>query len=379
MGICGQKNKDQNLELIIKEKRVPEINQKKDVENNYKKVPQTNPKLVQGTNIKIFTEQKEDQNKIIKDQENKIQPPENKKNNSQENKLLEDHPPVPLSLINEVRKAVCKVKIKYKIGTGFFMKVNDSKKYLVSNYHIISPDMSNEDILLHLSNEKDIKLNLKNRHIDYFQEIDITLIEIKDIDKICKEIKFLTYDLNYILGYEVYKNGYVFTIGYPRGEESYGTGKIVDIKDQEFYHTIQTDFGSGGSPIMLLNNNINEIRVVGIHAGLRSGKYLKIGTFIAEILGEEKEEFINPEKIKKDECLIQFISGDQHVNMLIICKVTDKFSVLEEKLYKDFPDLRNKNIIFLAKGNIINRSATLEENKIKNDTTIQIHEMSNDS
>ena len=335
--------------------------------------------MVQGTNIKIFTEQKEDQNKIIKDQENKIQPPENKKNNSQENKLLEDHPPVPLNLINEVRKAVCKVKIKYKIGTGFFMKVNDSKKCLVSNYHIISPDMSNEDILLHLSNEKDIKLNLKNRHIDYFQEIDITLIEIKDIDKICKEIKFLTYDLNYILGYEVYKNGYVFTIGYPRGEESYGTGKIVDIKDQEFYHTIQTNFGSGGSPIMLLNNNINEIRVVGIHAGLRSRKYLKIGTFIAEILGEEKEEFINPEKIKKDECLIQFISGDQHVNMLIICKVTDKFSVLEEKLYKDFPDLRNKNIIFLAKGNIINRSATLEENKIKNDTTIQIHEMPNDS
>ena len=29
MGICGQKNQDQNLELIIKEKRVPEINQKK--------------------------------------------------------------------------------------------------------------------------------------------------------------------------------------------------------------------------------------------------------------------------------------------------------------------------------------------------------------
>ena len=130
---------------------------------------------------------------------------------------------------------------------------------------------------------------------------------------------------------------------------------------------------------MLLNDNINEIRVIGIHTGSIPIKKLKIGTFIAEILGEEKEEFINPEKIKKDECLIQFISGDQYVNMLIICKVTDKFSVLEEKLYKDFPDLRNKNIIFLAKGNIINRSATLEENKIKNDTTIQIHEMPNDS
>ena len=61
--------------------------------------------------------------------------------------------------------------------------------------------------------------------------------------------------------------------------------------------------------------------------------------------------------------------------MPITCKGRDKFSVLEEKLYADFPDLKNKNIIFLAKGNVINRAATLEENKIKNDTTIQIHKM----
>ena len=65
--------------------------------------------------------------------------------------------------------------------------------------------------------------------------------------------------------------------------------------------------------------------------------------------------------------------------MFITCKVTDNFSVLEEKLYADFPDLKNKEIIFLAKGNIINRSASLEENKIKNDTTIQIQEMENNN
>jgi len=65
--------------------------------------------------------------------------------------------------------------------------------------------------------------------------------------------------------------------------------------------------------------------------------------------------------------------------MPITCKGRDKFSVLEEKLYADFPDLKNKNIIFLAKGNVINRAATLEENKIKNDTTIQIQEMENNN
>ena len=255
------------------------------------------------------------------------------------------------------------------------MKVNDAKKYLVTNYHVIDQNISNEDILLNLSNKKDIGLKLQNHHIKYFRKLDITLIEIKDSDEICNEIKFLTYDLNYILGYEIYKNGYVFMVGYPHGEESCGTGKIVNVEKYEFYHTIPSSKGSGGSPIMLLNDNINEIRVIGIHTGAIPRENLKIGTFIAEILGEEKEKFINPEKIKKDICIIQFISGDQTVNLPITCKITDKFSVLEEKLYKDFPDLKNKNIIFLAKGNIINRKKTLEENKIKNDTTIQIQEM----
>ena len=111
--------------------------------------------------------------------------------------------------------------------------------------------------------------------------------------------KFLTYDLNYILGYEIYKNSYVFMVGYPRGEESCGTGKIVNVEKYEFYHTIPSSKGSGGSPIMLLNDNINEIRVIGIHTGTIPRENLKIGTFIAEILGEEKEKFINPKKIKK--------------------------------------------------------------------------------
>ena len=88
-------------------------------------------------------------------------------------------------------------------------------------------------------------------------------------------------------------------VGYPRGEESCGTGKIVNVEKYEFYHTIPSSKGSWGSPIMLLNDNINEIRVIGIQTGTIPRENLKIGTFIAEILGEEKEKFINPKKIKK--------------------------------------------------------------------------------
>ena len=44
---------------------------------------------------------------------------------------------------------------------------------------------------------------------------------------------------------------------------------------------------------------------------------------------------------------------------------TDLFSAIEEKLYIGNPELRSKNIYFCANGNIIDRNATLEKNKIK--------------
>ena len=251
MGICCKENQAQKIEKENCQKRDPENNQKINKEINSKIVPETNPKLLQKTNIKIFTDQKEDLKK--KGEENKIQPPESKKkrNSNAQNQLLDEHPSVPHNLLLEALKSICKIIIKIDygqlIGTGFFMKVNDSKKYLVTNYHIISHKRTrtNEDILLHLSNEKEIGLNLKNRRINYFREIDITSIEIKDCDEICNEIKFLTYDLNYILGYEIYKNGYVFMVGYPHGEESCGTGKIVNVEKYEFYHTIPSSKGPG--------------------------------------------------------------------------------------------------------------------------------------
>ena len=61
-------------------------------------------------------------------------------------------------------------------GTGFFMKINDSKKYLITANHNIPKDRTYEEILLEIFNEKSIILNLKDRYIKYFKEKDITLI-----------------------------------------------------------------------------------------------------------------------------------------------------------------------------------------------------------
>ena len=70
---------------------------------------------------------------------------------------------------------------------------------------------------------------------------------------------------------------------------------------------------------------------------------------------------------------VNFIMTDQSVNFPMPCMLSDIFSKLEEKLYLEYPELKNQNIYFIAKGSIINRDLTLEQNKIKNGDQILIN------
>ena len=74
---------------------------------------------------------------------------------------------------------------------------------------------------------------------------------------------------------------------------------------------------------------------------------------------------------------INFISIERKLNCAISCKSTDIFKDIEEKLYIEYPELKNKNLYFSANGNIINRYETLEKNRIINRTTILINEKDN--
>ena len=57
---------------------------------------------------------------------------------------------VPVNIIIKATKSVCKITIKENekkiFGTGFFMKVSDNEKYLITNYHVISQNNINDDI-----------------------------------------------------------------------------------------------------------------------------------------------------------------------------------------------------------------------------------------
>ena len=149
--------------------------------------------------------------------------------------------PIPINIINKVIKSICKIIIKKEdkriYGTGFFLNIPDSGKYLCTNNHVISKETINEDIYLEIHNNKRRKLKINNRNIKYFEKPkDITIIEIKNDDRFYKYIEFLNYDINNKNGYEIYNNADIFSIGYPLGKGPvYANGKIIGIDNNEFF------------------------------------------------------------------------------------------------------------------------------------------------
>ena len=71
---------------------------------------------------------------------------------------------------------------------------------------------------------------------------------------------------------------------------------------------------------------------------------------------------------------INFVSmGIQDIsNYNLICKNTDLFVRLEERLYNDFPDFKNYETYFENKTKRIKRFKTLDENEIKNKDVINV-------
>ena len=217
------------------------------------------------------------------------------KSNLIENKLYTIAKSIPLEVVNKVVKSLCKITIKNNegniTGIGFFMQITDAKKCLITNYHIISRQTKKLDIEIEIYNQKkmNLKLTKTKRFIKFFPEPkDITIIDIKSSDEIYGDIEFLNYDLNYILGYKIYKDVDIFSIENPLGENpSFSNGKIININNYEFNHNIPTDEGSSGCPIILLNNNTNLAQVIGIHKDSGNSKELNCGTFIGEIFNDD--------------------------------------------------------------------------------------------
>ena len=241
--------------------------------------------------------------------------------NGVKSEIFTTHKPIPVKIINKVMKSICKITIETKkgvlYGTGFFLNYSNTKKFLVTNYHVINPNLEYENIKVEIYDKTSMKLKLKNRLTKYIKKPkDIAMIEIRESDNIYNHIEFLDYDINYInKGYSIYENVDIFSIEHPYGDDaSCASGKIIKINDFEFEHDVPTDDGSSGCPIILLNNNINFIQVIGIH---KEGNYIKklnYGTFLGEILNKELKKDKNENK--NNYIVAEIYINDEDINKI---------------------------------------------------------------
>jgi len=110
--------------------------------------------------------------------------------------------PIPVTIQNtetilsQMKNSICKI---YKCnGTGFFCNIifqNFDFKALITNYHVINKKYieDNKIIKISLNDEKEKKdIELDKRRIYFNDKYDITIIEIKNSDKI--KVNYLKID-----------------------------------------------------------------------------------------------------------------------------------------------------------------------------------------
>ena len=216
-----------------------------------------------------------------------------------------------------MKNSVCKI---YKCnGTGFFCNIpfnNGYYKALITNYHVIDDKYikDNNIIKISLNDEKvqkDIK-ELNKRKIYLNDKYDITIIEIKDSDKInvdYLEIDNKIFEDNSEFYYE--KNS-IYILHYPyKDKVSVSYGIIQKIDEYNINHICCTQPGSSGSPIMNLLNN----KIIGIHTG-----YLKYDDFnISYFIKNAISDFIqNENKNKLDKNIMDSINNYNNINIIKI-------------------------------------------------------------
>ena len=91
-------------------------------------------------------------------------------------------------ILVQMKNCICKIYTNNAKGTGFFCKINNNYSVLITNNHVINNNYISNNKILNITIEDDkIERNIRiddNRKVYLNEKLDITIIEIKNIDKI---------------------------------------------------------------------------------------------------------------------------------------------------------------------------------------------------
>ena len=190
-------------------------------------------------------------------------------------------------ILSQLATKICKIHMtNEKKATGFLCRIPVKcglLPVLMTCNHVLSQNdlITNKSIIISFSDDKIQKIELDKFRIVFTDEkLDVSIIEIKpEIDGIYYflDIDNYIFDNNYN---QLCKKRPAYILQYPKGlQPSFSIGIIKEILDININHTCNTDFGSSGSPILILSNN----KVIGIHK-LRTKFKFNQGTFLKFVI-----------------------------------------------------------------------------------------------
>ena len=207
---------------------------------------------------------------------------EKNKNFSNENGISRIINPITFSKVerySQKKNAICQITTK-NVGTGFFCLLNiDNQllRVLFSNNHVLGNDeikIGSKIKILHEEKIKYIEIT-KDIFTSTNEYLDYTCIEILN-DELFQNYFEIDSKINCEDPYKEYKLDEFVIIQCPKGEISFGEGKIEKIKDEFIFYSIPTEKGSSGSPLIVSTRNLN---IIGIHCqgsdNLNKGVYFK--------------------------------------------------------------------------------------------------------
>ena len=142
---------------------------------------------------------------------------------------------------------------------------------------------------------------------------------------------------------------------------------LQKIKELEKIINIKGDKET--SDIIKQKNLLNELNEKLKNININNDKFNEL---LEEIRIKDKIISNYPIQLLDGEKLISviFVSSDKKIHYAIICKNTDKFSNIKNKLYDAYPELIESENNFIVNGKLINKYKSLDFNNIKNNDNI---------
>ena len=161
-------------------------------------------------------------------------------------------------ILSQLEKCTCRIFLDERnTATGFFCKIPYPDQFhllpvLITNNHVLDENRLKKYCNIRFTiNDDNIDKNIlidDSRMVFTDKSIDVTIIEIKQYDKI---IHFLDIDEDILTGEEnvnqSYEKSQIYILQYPSGKKaSYALGIVNSILDFNINYHSNTDYGSSG-------------------------------------------------------------------------------------------------------------------------------------